>query len=165
MSRRKRLLAVAVALLAFTTCGISVASWLSTGSGPGAAQAAVPAELKVEPGSPKTTLYPEPEGGYISTDAGAVYVLVTNPNPYPVQVTTALFGEVRTAALEGQKCRDGFVTPVTTKEVLVDAPPIPANAEAVPLSIPGALRMAPDAEDGCQGASFTVEVTLTGYGV
>jgi hypothetical protein len=148
----------AVTLVALLGGGSAMASWLSgpaTG-GPG---------ISVTAGAPTGGLYPEPAGGYPTPDVGAVVVHVTNSGDAAVRLTSATVGAVTVTPLPGRTCAAGSVAPATAGPVtLARAVDLRPGATDVPVALPGALTMAGTAEEGCQGASIRVEVSLTGSG-
>lgn len=151
------LVAAVVALVVVTFGGGSaMASWLS-GAGP----AGTPG-ITVTAGAPTGALYPEPPTGYTTAGTGGVTVLVTNIGDTGVRLTTARLGEVTVSPLPGRTCASGSVLPVTTRVVPLTAPvALAVDASDVPVELPGALTMLGSAEAGCQGATITVEVTLS----
>ena len=153
MPRRKRIVIVAVLAAALLCGGTAVAAWLVSGSGPATGKATTAMSLAVTGGTPTATLYP----GATSS----VYATVNNPNPFPIDLTGASFGTVATAStVSGKTCSASNVTalgPVTLNPVVRVA----ANGSAS-VTVPNALQMITTAEDGCQGASFNVQVTFTG---
>ena len=167
-SLRRRVGVVAAVTLLLTGGGVAVASWTATGTGQGAARAASVSGLVVAAGSPLGALYPLPANttpatGYGSSTVGSVATTVTNPNPFPVTITSATIGSVTTTPLSGQTCADGSVLPTTSSPIAVDpAVTLAANSGPTAVTVPGALYMVSTAEDGCQGASFDVAVTVTG---
>lgn len=149
--RRRRIGVLAVLFLALLSGSVAVASWLVDGTGPGAAKASTVVELTVSAGTPTASLYPGATGDLAAR--------VSNPNPFPVTLTGATFGAVTVTPLSGQTC--------TVDDVAVSGPvslsgiTVPANSGAA-VTVPGALTMLSTAADGCQGATFTVQVTLSG---
>lgn len=163
MKLRKRLGVVASATILMLGGGVAWASWTNSGSGSATAQATSATALVVTPGSPVGTLYPKPAGGYPSTAIGAVYTTVTNPNPYPVRVVSVSVGTVAISPIAGRTCAAGSVVPAVVGTVPLSPPvDLPANSSATAVTVPGAIEMIATAEDGCQGASFSVPITLIG---
>ena len=148
--------------------GVAVASWTTTGTGQGSAQAASVSGLLVSAGSPVGALYPlpadtTPATGYGSGTVGSVATTVANPNPFPVMITSATVGSVTTSPQPGRTCAAGSVLPTTGAPIAL-SPPVTLAANSAPTAVvvPGALYMISTAENGCQGASFSVPVTVTG---
>lgn len=168
MKLRKRLGVVASASILMLGGGVAWASWTNSGTGSATAQATSATSLVVTPGSPVGALYPLPAGttpatGYGSGTVGSVSTTVANPNPFPVTITAATVGSVTTTPLTGRTCTPGSVLPTTGAPIALGSPvTLAANSAPTPVTVPGALYMEPDAEDGCQGAAFSVPVTVTG---
>ncbi|MEQ0560158.1 hypothetical protein ABJI51_13805 [Amycolatopsis sp. NEAU-NG30] len=150
----RRVLVVTTVVGATLGGGIAVAAWTSTGSGTAGAKAgtaAAPATGTVDASALTTgLLYP---GG-----TGDAKLLVHNPNPYPVAVT-------RVAAGTGAPTGSGGAGTCTATGVswILQTPPantVPAGGTAT-LTLPGAVAMSTSSDDGCQGAVFTVPVTVT----
>ena len=166
--RRRRVGVVLGVTLLLTGGGVAVASWTASGTGQGSARAASVTGLLVGAGSPVGALYPlpgdtTPATGYGSGTVGSVAATVTNPNPFPVTITSATVGSVTASPVGGRTCAAGNVLPTTTAPVPLTPPvTLAANSAPTPVSVPGALYRSPTAEDGCQGATFSVSVTVTG---
>jgi hypothetical protein len=161
MKLGKRSGVIALFLVALVGGGVAAAAWLVSGTGAATSQAASAVSLTVTAGSPTASLYPKPAAGYGSTSVGAVVALVDNPNPFPVRLTNATFGAVTATPLAGRTCAAANViapAPVT----LATPVTLPANSTDTAVTVPGALEMLQTADNGCQGASFSVQVTLTG---
>lgn len=163
VSKRKRAGVVFSASVLMLGGGVAWAAWTNSGTGAANAQATTASGLVVTAGSPASTLYPKPAGGYSDPSIGAVYTTVANPNPYPVRVTTVSLGAVAITPLSGRTCAAGSVVPTSNVPTALATPiDLAANASATAVTIPGAVEMVSTAEDGCQGASFSVPVTLAG---
>lgn len=161
MKLHKRVSAIALFLAVALAGGVAAAAWLVTGTGAASSQAASAVSLTVTAGSPTASLYPKPAAGYASPSVGAVVALVDNPNPFPVRLTNVTFGAVSATPLPGRVCAASNVVapaPVT----LATPVTLPANSTATTVTVPGALEMIANADNGCQGASFSVQVTLSG---
>ncbi|WP_448642048.1 hypothetical protein [Geodermatophilus sp. URMC 63] len=162
-SRTRRRVGVVLAATVFLLgAGVSTASWLAVGTGDGAARAATVQNLGVSAAVPTATLYPKPSGGYGSTTAGTVVATVSNPNVFAVDLTTASLGTVTVVPLAGRTCAAGSVVPSQSSVVLSPAVRVPAGSGGVQVTVPGALEMLANADDGCQGASFSVALTVSG---
>jgi hypothetical protein len=141
--------------------GVAAAAWMVTDTGTASSQAASTVRLTVSAGTPTASLYPKPSTGYPSPTVGAVVALVDNPNPFPVKLTNATFGAVTATPLAGRTCVAANVVapaPVTLATPIT----LPANSVDTAVTVPGALEMVSNADNGCQGASFGVSVTLSG---
>lgn len=165
---RRRVGVVAGVFVLLFGGGVAVASWTATGTGQGSARAASVSGLVVTAGSSLGALYPlpadtTPATGYGSGTVGSVSTTVANPNPFPVTITSATIGSVTTTPLSGRTCATGSVLPTSSAPIAL-SPPVTLAAGSAPtaVTVPGALYMVSTAEDGCQGASFSVPVTVTG---
>jgi hypothetical protein len=165
---RRRVGVVAGVFVLLFGGGVAVASWTATGTGQGSARAASVSGLVVTAGSPLGALYPlpadtTPATGYGSGTVDSVSTTVANPNPFPVTITSATIGSVTTTPLSGRTCATGSVLPTSSAPIAL-SPPVTLAAGSAPtaVTVPGALYMVSTAEDGCQGASFSVPVTVTG---
>jgi len=90
-----------------------------------------------------------------------VYFKVHNPNPYAVTLTTVSYG-----AISGGKTGcDATLTSNIAKSVAapttIPALLVPAGA-TVDGSIAGALTMPTTVADACQGATFDIQITISG---
>jgi len=163
MSRRRRFGIIGTTVVLLMSGGVAYASWTQGGSGVAAAKATTVTPLTVTSGAPAGVLYPKPSGGYPSTAIGAVYTTVANPNTYAVQVTAVTIGTITITPLAGQTCAAGSVIASTAGPMTLTTPlTIPAGSSGTAVTVPGAIEMVPTATDGCQGASFSVPITLTG---
>ena len=165
---RRRVGVVAGVFVLLFGGSVAVASWTATGTGQGSARAASVSGLIVTAGSPLGALYPlpadtTPATGYGSGTVGSVSTTVANPNPFPVTITSATVGSVTSSPLGGRTCAAGSVLPTSSAPIAL-SPPVTLAAGSAPtaVTVPGALYMVSTAEDGCQGASFSVPVTVTG---
>ena len=165
---RRRVGVVAGVFVLLFGGSVAVASWTATGTGQGSARAASVSGLVVTAGSPLGALYPlpadtTPATGYGSGTVGSVSTTVANPNPFPVTITSATVGSVTSSPLGGRTCAAGSVLPTSSAPIAL-SPPVTLAAGSAPtaVTVPGALYMVSTAEDGCQGASFSVPVTVIG---
>src|SRR2546422_11534689 len=80
--KRRLVVALAVLLLAIVAVGVGVAAWSLGGSGNGAAKATTASNITLAAASGFTTadLYPGATGG--------LTLRATNPNSFPVRITT-----------------------------------------------------------------------------
>lgn len=149
MTQRMRQRVAAAAVLGLTAgAGVAVAHWPSDAAGGGSVTAGAAQAVVVRVGAADADLYP----GFT---AGDLAVRIDNPNPYPVRFTL----------LEG-----GVVTPDTaacpTDAVQVDDAAVdllvPAGASDVPAVLADVVSMDASAPQGCSGATFAIEVELTG---
>ena len=142
--------------------GVAMASWTHSGSGTAKAQATTATSITVTPGSPVGLLYPKPTTGYPTSAVGSIYATVANPNDYPVQVTSVTVGTITITPLAGKTCAAGSVIASVPGPMPLATPmTLAANSAPTALTVPGAIEMIAAAEDGCQGATFSVPVTVT----
>ncbi|SEC90006.1 hypothetical protein SAMN04489727_5514 [Amycolatopsis tolypomycina] len=149
----RRVLVVTTVVGATLGGGIAVAAWTSSGSGAANAKAgtaSAPTTGTVAASAfSNGLLFP---GG----PAGEAKILVQNPNPYPVKVSTIVANGTPTASGGTGTCT---TTGVTWTAQSPNAP-VPAGGSAT-LTLSGAVSMSTAAEDGCQGALFAIPVTVT----
>lgn len=152
-SRTTVLVVLALLAAALGAAGVAVAAWFASGSGtPGLAgrTALAPTGTAVA-GSAVTTGLLTPGG------SGMALLAVSNPNPYRVRVATVASAGAVTAS-------GGTGTCATTGVTLAPQSPagvVLAPAASATLTLPGAVAMSTASETGCQGATFTVPVTVT----
>lgn len=131
--------------------GIAHAYWRTAGIGTGTASGGILSPLVAQTATAAgATLGP---GG-----SGTLTVTVTNPNPVDVTVT-AVSGNGTVGAGGGLGSCTNFVVAVQTPTAGLPVT-VPAGA-TVTLTLAHGIAMT-SADNGCQGASFTVPVTLTG---
>ena len=145
----RRVLVVTTVVGATLGGGIAVAAWTSSGAGTAGAKAgtaAAPATGTVDASALTTgLLYPGVKG--------TALIKITNPNPYPVTVTDISANGTATAT---GTCPSGSVTWLAQQP----AAPIAAGGTAT-LTLANAVQMLTTAADTCQGAVFTIPVTVT----
>lgn len=127
--------------------GVAVAQWSALGVGGGAVSAGAPVVVTVHGGSVPADLHPGATGD--------LALALDNPNGYAVRFTEMTGGAVTPSAAS---CPAGAVA-------LVDGPVdlvVPAHADGHAEVLEDVVRMARSAPDGCQGATFSIEVSLVG---
>ncbi|MET3203660.1 hypothetical protein [Arthrobacter sp. UYEF13] len=149
--------AATVTLCLVTGVGGAYAYWVTVGAGSGAAtngtMATVTVEALVAGDTPQTTLVP---GG-----TADVAVRALNPNGHAVRVY-AIRGN---GAATADTSHPGCTTPGTGVTFVEPAAPlapiitIPANSSVL-ITLPGAATMSTASLSGCQGATFSLPVTL-----
>ena len=157
-SRRGRLsrggTAVAVLVGTLFVAGIAFAAWTATGTGSGYAKATSAQPLTTVDVSATTTatLYPGADGD--------VQLEIDNPNDYPVRVTDVALDTTGSIAVDGgyAGCNVASLTFTDQSGLTLD---IGAGTSA-PFTLAGAVHMDGTANDACQGATFTIPVSLTG---
>jgi hypothetical protein len=153
-----RKLAVVTTVMALAIVGLVFAAWTTNGTGSGYAKAGTAQALSTVDVSASTTatLYP---GG----PAGDVTIRVSNPNTYPVTVTgVAAAGAITPDAGHATCTTTGVTfTDQTGLTIAVPAKSGAVNGEAS-ATLTGAANMSNASVNGCQGATFTIPVTLSG---
>lgn len=155
-SRRPALLAVAGSALVLAAATAAQAHWVATGSGSGSAASGTTVALSLSPGTAAAGLRP---GG-----TSEVVLTASNPNPHDVRLgSLSLDPGQGTGGFAVDGAHSGCAT-----TALGFAPQtnggagwtVPARVGAVDgtlaISLPGAVSMALDAANACQGATFTV---------
>jgi len=131
--------------------GTAYAVWSSTGTGSGTATARSSLSLTGTLSS-VTGLYP---GATLS-----VTVTVVNPNPFPVKVTAVTGGTVTTTTSGCTTTGVAFTNQTTSNGLGASGFIVPANSAGT--ALPGTtVTMDNTSLNACQGATFTVPVTLT----
>ncbi|NMO92610.1 hypothetical protein [Actinomycetospora sp. TBRC 11914] len=151
ISRATVLIAMAAVAAALAAAGIAVAAWLSSGSGKSGVSAgnALAPTTSTVAGSAVTS-------GLLTPGAsGTAVVTVTNPNRYPVKVLSIVPNGAATAAGGTGTCAMTGVT-FTAQQPGVTL----AAGASTTLTLANAVAMSTASETGCQGATFTVPVTV-----
>ena len=161
LSRKRRLVGAAVTLLVLGAVGLVYAAWTTNGSGNGFAKAGTAQNLTTVDPTAVTTglLYP--------SGSGDVALTIHNPNPYPVQVTAVTNGSGSIAGSGGTgTCTTTGVTFTNQTGLTINVPNSTTdtgdgngNKKVV---LPNAASMSNASDNGCQGATFTIPVSLAG---
>ena len=160
MRQSKKLTAgLGIVTAGLLSTGIAFAAWTSNGSGAGTAQSTTSEDSSITAGVSAADLYP----GAVKS----VTVTITNPNDYPV-VVTSISGSSSTAIVdeeEDELCAAGAVTRAART---VDATgllqsdgttkTIAANGNA---QYTLATSLVADPSDGCKSQSFNLPLTAT----
>lgn len=150
----------AAAALVLAGSGLAWAAWTSSASGSAAAKAGTalqPTTSATAIVSGDTLLVP---GG-----SGTLRITVNNPNPYSVKVTKVepdTSRSVSATPVTGSTCTATgvtFTTQTLTTNNAVAAKSGSTDGSAT-FALPG-VSMSPASDDGCQGATFSVPVTVT----
>jgi hypothetical protein len=134
---------------------VAFAAWTATGTGEGYAKATTAQALTTVDVSASTTatLYPGATGD--------VLIRIDNPNPYAVRVTdVAGSGAITSDAGAGCDASTG-VTYTDQSGLTLN---VPAGGAAT-FTLTGAASMSNASANSCQGAVFTIPVTLSGNSV
>ena len=153
LSRKFFFLVAAIAALVVS--GVLYAAWSTSGSGNGYAKAGTASALSIGDASASTSadLYP---GG-----TGAVKLKVTNPNPFPVRVTTVTKQTGGTITSDkGAACNAS--TGVTFTDQTGLALDVAGGGATQTFTLSGAVSMSNASDNTCQGAIFTIPVDVTG---
>ncbi len=131
--------------------GTAAAYWVTTGSGTATAQAGTAQ-------NPTTTAVAVSSGLLVPGGTGDVYLKVNNPNGYTVRVTAVTGSGTITASGGTGTCTTTAVT--FTNQAPTSSNTIAANGSAT-FTYTGAVAMGANPDQGCQGATFTIPVTVT----
>lgn len=146
-------LGVGMAFVVIALAGsVAVAAWLSSGTGNGYAKATTAQALTTIDASASTsaTLYPGATGN--------VTIDISNPNPYPVRVTSVT-GNGTITSNAGSACNGSTGVTFTNQTGLTLD--VGANTDAT-FTLNGAVSMTNASDNSCQGAVFTIPVSLSG---
>jgi hypothetical protein len=150
--RLRRITAASVFLGMLAAGSIAYAVWTASGTGAGYAQARTAQALSTLDASADTAadLYPGATGD--------VKLRIDNPNPYPVEVTSVT-GTGAITSDQGVACDAS--TGVTFADQTGLTLSVPAGGSAL-FTLNGAVSMTNASDDSCQGAIFTIPVSLSG---
>ena len=139
-------------LIVMVAVAFGYAAWTTNGSGSGYATAGTSQALSTVDVSASTTasLYPGQNGD--------VKLQIHNPNPYNVRVTAVSGNGTITPDAGHSGCTTSGVTFNDQSGLTID---ISANNDAT-TTLTGAASMSNASQDACQGATFTIPVSLTG---
>jgi hypothetical protein len=155
-SKKQRLLTAALTILVLSAVGLVYAAWTTNGTGSGYAKAGSAQDLStVDVSANVTTL---PNKLYPGTD-GDVLIKIHNPNPYPVRVTQVAANGAVTASGGTGTCTTTGVTLTSPQTVSID---VAANSDSAETTLTNAAHMSNSSQTGCQSATFTLPVSLTG---
>jgi hypothetical protein len=129
---------------------IAFAAWTSSGTGSGSAQATSAVALTTTAATTSAQLFP---GG-----SGDLKITVKNDNGYPVRVTDVT-GSGTITSDKGSACDAS--TGVSFTDQHGQALDIPANTSTT-FTLSGVIRMSNASDNSCQGAVFTIPVSLVG---
>ena len=167
--RKRRYAVIGVSVAILLVAGVAFAAWTASGSGSGSAQAITAQDLGTDAATPQSAqLYP---GG-----TGDLEITITNPNPYPVRVTSVQFDSSSfVTSNQGAACTDdptndpAHVTGVTFDGYTADGVTnqyldVPAASGATDgsatFTLTGTVSIDNTSDNGCQGAVFDIPVTL-----
>ena len=152
---KRRLIFAAVTVMALVIVSLGYAAWTSAGNGTGVAKASTAQALTTVTATASAGLYPGA--------TAALSLQVSNPNPYPVTVTDVTGNGTITADASHSTCgQDGtHPTGVTYTDQHNLSIAVPANGTAS-VSVSNSVHMSNASDNSCQGATFTIPVSLTG---
>lgn len=153
---RRRLVASTVWLLVLGVAALVYAAWTTNGSGSayakaGTAQNLSTIDVSASVGTLPNALYPGTNGD--------VLIKIHNPNPFAVKVTQVAANGAVTATAGAGTCT---TTGVTLNSPIATEIEVPASSDSASTTLSAAAHMSSASENGCQGATFTIPVTLTG---
>ena len=149
---KRRVVVAAIVVAAVIAVGIGIAAWSIGGSGNGYAKATTASSLTLADATAFTTaqLYPGATGD--------LKLRLTNPNSFPVRVT-AVSGNGTITSDKGAACDASTGVTFTDQSGLTLD--VAASADGT-FTLSGTVAMSNSSNTTCQGAVFTVPVTLTG---
>jgi predicted phage tail protein len=150
---KRRILALVIAaVLVSLGAGVAYAYFTSTGSGAGSAGDGTLQTVTIDAtaGSPSTPLLP---GG-----TGDVALQVSNPNGFAVTLVAVTGSGTITVDSEHSGCDPSVVT-FTDQTGLSTS--IPGDSTGYQVYLDGAASMSTAAANACQGATFSIPVTIT----
>jgi len=152
LTGHRRLIFTAVTVLVMAAVGLVYAAWTTNGSGSGYAKAGSSQALTTVDVSATTaaSLYPG--------TTGDVKLSISNPNPFAVRVTAVSGNGTITADGSHSGCTTTGVTFTNQSSLTID---IAANSSTTS-TLTGAAAMSNASLNACQGATFTIPVSLTG---
>lgn len=145
-----------VGSVASISAGVAFALWSAGGSGSGTALAVVAQPVTVNAvalSSSAASLFP---GG----PAGNVYFSVTNPNPYPIKITSITWGTPTSA--NPTACSNAMISVDSGAPTSGFNLTIGANGTSTVSQINSVLDLSANAPDGCEGNEFLVPITVSG---
>jgi len=152
MGGKRKLAVFLVAMLAALGVGVAFAQWTVNGGGSGSATALSAQNLTTQSATTTAALYP-------GISNASLYLVVTNPNPFPVTITVVSGNETITPdAGHASGCVTTGVT-FTNQTGLSQVVAASANTSFTV----GGVSMSNSSDNGCQGATFAVPVTFTAH--
>jgi hypothetical protein len=153
---KRRLIFAAVTVMTLGIVSLGYAAWTSSGNGSGFAKASTAQALtSLNVSATSASLYP-----------GAVADLqlnLSNPNPYPIKVTDVTGNGAITADSSHSTCGSDSTHPTgvsyTDQHNLNIT--VPANG-STQVALSNSVSMTNASDNSCQGATFTVPVSLSG---
>ncbi len=147
----RRITAGSILFAIILVSSVAYAAWTASGGGQGYAKAGTAQALTTVDVSATTTATLYPSG------TGDVFLKINNPNPYPVTVASVTGSGVVTSTVPACDLSTG-VTFVNQTGLSLTVPAGGATA----FTLTGAAAMSNASANACQGATFTIPVTLSG---
>jgi hypothetical protein len=151
----KKAAAATILTGAMLAASVATAAWLANGGGSGAAKAITATPLTVEVATATADLYP----GFTNGD---LFLKINNPNPYAVTVTNVsrdtAVGHVVTSDVPACDAGGSQVSVDLSTVVSIS---VAANASTT-TSVADIVNMGSTTDNACQGATFTIPVTVSG---
>ncbi len=142
----RRTAIIGTAVLALMGAGVAFAAWTSTGTGSGTATGGTAVPLTVSVGT---------ASGLTPTNSKPVSFTVTNTNPYAVTLSGATASNFTVdAGHAGCNVASISGSPVVLSDVIPAAGTSPSRNVSI--------AMSNAANDACQGATFSFNLTVTG---
>ena len=144
--------------LALVAGGVAFAAWTANGTGTGYAKATTAQALSTVDvsGTTAATLYP-------GNSDGDVLVKFSNPNPYPVQITSITDSGAITTVSDDATCD---ASTGVTFEDQAGTWSVPAasgtTAGVAEFTLTGAANMSNASANACQGEIFDIPLTFSG---
>ena len=157
---RRTLLALGATGSIFVVSAIVFAAWLTPGGGSAYSKAGSSQALSTLDASASTsaTLYPGVSGD--------VTLRISNPNPFPVRVTSVTIdGDNDDIESDGGhgSCSPTGVSFTNQTGLTIDVPAKSGGTNgSATATLSGAASMSNASANGCQGATFTIPVTMSG---
>lgn len=147
----KKATVVTLFLGAMFAGSIAFAYWTATGTGSGYAKAGTSSDLSTNATATVADLYPGADGD--------LFIDIVNPNAFPVLVTDVARTADPITSDGGAACDASTGVTMTDQSGLSLA--VPAGGSAT-FQLDDVVSMSNASDDSCQGAVFTIPVTLTG---
>ena len=140
-------------VVAVVVASVGVAAWSTSGSGTAYAKAQTASSLTLADASAATTadLYPGA--------TGSVKLKVTNPNPFPIRITSVAKQATAITSDKGAACNASTGVTFTDQSGL--SLDLAAGATQT-FTLAGAVGMSNASDNSCQGAVFSLPVDVTG---
>jgi hypothetical protein len=148
---KKKLIGVGVITTTLLAAGVAFAAWNASGTGSGYAKATTAQVLTTSDVAATTTAQLFPGG------TADVKIKISNPNPYPVRITS-ITGNGAITSDKGAACDASTGVTYSNQSGTFD---VGANSDAS-FTLLGAVAMSNASDNTCQGAVFTVPVSLSG---